>query len=61
MQVTEALKAIYVHCAAHKLNLAVVSAAVCFESYIGEISWFLKFSPKRQQLLDKVTVHHQKS
>ena len=51
----EAPKAIYVHCAAHRLNLAVFSACKlrAFKnvvSYIGEIS---KFSPKRQRLLDK--------
>ena len=41
----EAPKAIYVHCAAHRLNLAVVSACKIqafknVESYIGEISRF---------------------
>ena len=48
----------YFHCASHRLNLAVVSASKITalrnaESYIGEISRFFSFSPKRQQLLEK--------
>ena len=44
----EAPKAIYVHCAAHRLNLAVVSACKIqafknIEAYIGEISRFFSF------------------
>lgn len=47
----------YHHCAAHRLNLAIVSACkiAAFtntESYIGEMARFFKTSPKRQQLLD---------
>ena len=54
----EAPKAIYVHCAAHRLNLAVVSACKIqavknVDAYIGEIARFFQFSPKRQLLLDK--------
>ena len=50
--------AMYYHCAAHRLNLAVVSACKLqalknAESYVGEIARFFKFSPKRQCLLDK--------
>ena len=50
--------AIYIHCAAHRLNLAVVSACKIqafknVESYIGEISRVFKFSPKRQRLFDR--------
>ena len=48
--------AMYFHCAAHRLNLAVVSACKIqafknVESYIGEIARFFAFSPKRQRLL----------
>ena len=51
-------KAVYVHCSSHRLNLAIVSACkiAAFrnaESYIGEISRFFDFSPKRQRLFDK--------
>ena len=51
-------KAMYYHCAAHCLNLAVVSACRIqafknAESYIGEIARFFKYSAKRQQLLDR--------
>lgn len=54
----EAPKAVYIHCAAHRLNLAIVSACRIqafrnCESYIGEIARFFKFSAKRQRLLDK--------
>ena len=47
----------YYHCAAHRLNLAIVSACKMeafknTESYIGEMARFFKFSSKRQQLLD---------
>lgn len=50
--------AVYAHCAAHQLNLAVVSACKIqafhnAESFIGEVARFFKFSAKRQQLLDK--------
>jgi len=50
--------ALYTHCAAHQLNLAVVAACSIqafknAESYIGEMAKFLKFSPKQQVLLDK--------
>ncbi len=54
----QAPMAIYIHCATHRLNLAVVS--VCeiqafknTESYIGEIARFFHFSAKRQRLLDR--------
>ncbi len=55
--VQEAPKAMYYHCAAHRLNLAVVSACSIqafknAESYIGEIARFFRYSPKRQRLLD---------
>ena len=54
----DAPKATYVHCAAHQLNLAIVSACKIqafknAESYVGEIARFFSFSPKRQRLLDK--------
>ena len=50
--------AVYHHCAAHRLNLAVVSACKIpafknTESYIGEMARFFQFSAKRQRLLDK--------
>ena len=50
-------KAMYYHCAAHHLNLSVVSACSIqsfknAESYIGEIARFFKYSAKRQRLLD---------
>ena len=46
------------HCAAHRLNLAVVSACKIqafknAESYLGEIARFFNFSAKRQHLLEK--------
>ena len=51
-------KAMYFHCAAHHLNLSVVSACkiqafTYAESYIGEIARFFSFSAKRQRLLDR--------
>ena len=51
-------KAMYYHCAAHRLNLAVVSACKIqafknVESYLGEIARFFNFSAKRQRLLEK--------
>ena len=51
--------AVYFHCAAHRLNLAVVSACKIqafrnVESYIGEIARFFAFSAKRQRLFDRV-------
>ena len=51
-------KALYFHCAAHQLNLAVVAACKIQasrspESTIGEIARFFAFSAKRQRLLDK--------
>lgn len=54
----EAPKAMYVHCAAHRLNLAVVSgcklqAFKSTEGTIGEIARFFHFSPKRQHFLEK--------
>ena len=53
----EAPKALYYHCAAHRLNLSVVSACRIqafknAESYIGEIARFFNYSAKRQRLLD---------
>ena len=50
--------AMYFHCAAHRLNLAVVSACSIqafknVESYVGEIARFFNYSAKRQRLLDK--------
>ncbi len=49
----QAPKAAYFHCAAHQLNLVVVSACkiqafMNVEAYIGEIARFFAFSPKRQ-------------
>ena len=54
----EAPLALYFHCAAHRLNLAVVSACKIqsfknAESYVGEIARFFKYSAKRQQASDK--------
>lgn len=51
-------KAVYFHCAAHQLNLAVVAACKIqvfrsTESTIGEVARFFAFSAKRQRLLDK--------
>ena len=50
--------ALYVHCAAHGLNWAVVSAcSIQFyknaESYVGEIARFFNYSARRQNALDK--------
>lgn len=50
--------AVYHHCAAHRLNLAVLSACKISafrntESYIGEMARFFHYSAKRQRLLDK--------
>ena len=50
--------ATYTHCAAHRLNLAIVSACniqpfKSTEACIGEISRFFKYSAKRQRLLEK--------
>jgi hypothetical protein len=50
--------AIYAHCAAHQLNLAVVSACNIqdcrnAESFIGEVAQFFKYSAKRQRILDQ--------
>jgi len=55
----QAPMALYTHCAAHQLNLSIVAACKIqafrnAESCIGEIARFFKFSPKRQQLFDKV-------
>ena len=52
----------YMHCAAHQLNLAVVSACKIqafknTETCIGDIARFFKFSAKRQRLLDKAMFH----
>ena len=54
----EAPLALYFHCAAHCLNLAVVSACKIqsfknAESYVGEIARFFNYSAKRQRALDK--------
>ena len=53
-------KPMYYHCAAHCLNLSVVSACSIqafknAESYVGEIARFFSCSPKRQRLLDTST------
>ena len=53
----KAPKAVYFHCASHRLNLAIVSACSIsafknVESYIGEIARFFEYSAKRQRLLD---------
>lgn len=50
-------KAMYYHCAAHRLNLSAVSACSIqafknAESYLGEIARFFNYSAKRQRLLD---------
>ena len=50
-------KAMYYHCAAHHLNLSVLSACSIpsfknAESYLGEIARFFNYSAKRQRLLD---------
>ena len=54
----EAPLALYFHCAAHRLNLAVVSACKIqsfknAESYVGEIARFFNYSAKRQRALDR--------
>ena len=54
----QAPMAVYTHCAAHQLNLAVVSACTVqdrrnAESFIGEVARFFKFSAKRQRMLDQ--------
>ena len=51
--------AVFHHCAAHRLNLSIVSACKIMafkntESYIGEMARFFQYSPKRQRLLDAV-------
>ena len=51
-------KAMYYHCAAHRLNLSVVSACSIHafknaESYLGEMARFFNFSEKGQRLLDR--------
>ena len=53
----KAPKAVYFHCASHRLNLAIVSACSIsafknVESYIGEIASFFYYSAKRQRFLD---------
>ena len=53
----KAPKAVYFHCASHRLNLAIVSACSIssfknVESYIGEIASFFYYSAKQQRLLD---------
>ena len=55
-------KAMYYHCAAHRLNLSVVSACSIqafknAESYVGEIARFFNYSAKRQRLLDRCVEH----
>jgi len=50
--------ATYTHCAAHRLNLAIMSACriqefKSTEACIGEIARFFKYSAKRQRLLEK--------
>ena len=54
----QAPMAVYTHCAAHRLNLAIVSACriqefKSTEACIGEISRFFKYSAKQQHLLEK--------
>ena len=51
--------ALYTHCAAHQLSLAIIAAynIQAFkntEACIGEIARFFQSSPMRQYLLDKV-------
>ena len=53
--------AMYYHCAAHKLNLSVVSACEISsiknaESYVVEVARYFSFPAKRQRLLDKAIV-----
>ena len=55
----KASSAVYHHCAAHRWNLAIVSACQIStfkntESYIGEMARFFEYSAKRQRLLDKL-------
>ena len=55
--------AVYFHCAAHRLNLAVVAACKIqafknVEAYIGEIARFFAFSAKRQRFFDRVLDVH---
>ena len=57
-----ASKAMYYHCSAHRLNLAVVSACSTqefknVEAYVGEIARLFNYSAKRQQLLDRCIEH----
>ena len=57
-----ASKAMYYYCAAHCLNLAVVSACSIHEfknveSYVGEIARFFNYSAKCQRLLDRCIEH----
>ena len=54
----QAPMAVYLHCASHRLNLAVVSACRIqafknTEAYIGERARFFSYSAKRQRLFDK--------
>ena len=54
----QAPMAMYFHCAAHRLNLAVMSACKIqafknVESYIGEISRFFTFAAKRHRIFDR--------
>ena len=55
---SKAPKATYIHCAAHQLNSAVVSAGkvqafLSVQSTIGQIARFFKISSMRQRLLDR--------
>ena len=57
-----ASKAMYYHCAVHRLNLAVVSACSIqefknAESYVGEIARFFNYLAKCQRLLDRCIEH----
>ena len=54
----QAPMSIYVHCASHRLNLAIVSACKIqafknTESCVGEIARFFRFSLKRQRYLER--------
>ena len=54
----KAPQTLYFHCAAHRLNLAVVSACKVqafknAESYVGEIARYFNYSAKRQRALDR--------
>ncbi len=56
----KAPKAVYFHCASHRLNLAIVSACKIsafqnVQSYIGKIARFFDYSAKRQRLLENVS------